>query len=50
MGHQSAQRFRLSQLLQKYVSYGAGGFYPVDPLRASAHVLLTKGDLLTPTW
>jgi beta-galactosidase len=32
------------------VSYGAEGFYPVDPLHASVDVLLTKGDLPTPTW
>jgi beta-galactosidase len=35
---------------KKYVSYGAEGFYPTDPLRASVDVLLTKGDLPTPTW
>ena len=35
---------------KKYVSYGAEGFYPVDPLHASADVLLTKGDLPAPTW
>ena len=32
------------------MSYGAEGFYPTDPLRASVDVLLTKGDLPTPTW
>jgi beta-galactosidase len=35
---------------KKYVTYGAEGFYPGDPLSASLGVLLTKGDLDTPTW
>jgi beta-galactosidase len=35
---------------KKYVTYGAEGFYPGDPLNVSADVLLTKGDLPTPTW
>jgi beta-galactosidase len=35
---------------KKYVSYGAEGFYPSDPLNASVDVLLIKGDLPTPTW
>jgi beta-galactosidase len=33
-----------------YVTYGAEGFYPSDPLDVSLGVLLTKGDLPTPTW
>ena len=35
---------------KQYTSYGAEGFYPNDPLSASMGVLLTKGDLATPTW
>jgi beta-galactosidase len=35
---------------KKYVTYGAEGFYPGDPLSATLGVLLTKGDLPTPTW
>jgi beta-galactosidase len=32
------------------VTYGAEGFYPGDPLSAVTGVMLTKGDLATPTW
>jgi beta-galactosidase len=35
---------------KQYVTYGAEGFYPGDPLNVSVDVLLTKGDLPTPTW
>jgi beta-galactosidase len=35
---------------KEYVTYGTEGFYPGDPLTASLGVLLTKGDLSTPTW
>ena len=35
---------------KNYVTYGAEGFYPGDPLHASVDALLTKGDLPTPTW
>jgi beta-galactosidase len=35
---------------KNYVTYGAEGFYPGDPLDVSLGVLLTKGDLPTPTW
>jgi beta-galactosidase len=35
---------------KKYMTYGAEGFYPGNPLHASVDVLLTKGDSPTPTW
>ena len=35
---------------QKYVSYGAEGFYPANPLDVSFGALLVKGDLPTPLW
>ena len=35
---------------RKYVSYGAEGFYPANPLDVSLGALLVKGDLATPTW
>jgi beta-galactosidase len=35
---------------KNYVTYGAEGFYPGDPLSAVSGILLTKGDLPTPTW
>lgn len=33
-----------------YVSYGAEGFYPGEPINASLGALMTKGDLETPIW
>jgi beta-galactosidase len=33
-----------------YVSYGAEGFYPGNPLDATLGALLVKGDLPTPIW
>ena len=33
-----------------YVTYGAEGFYPGDPLHATLGALLEKGDLSTPLW
>lgn len=33
-----------------YVSYGAEGFYPGDPIGGSLGALMTKGDLSTPIW
>ena len=33
-----------------YVSYGAEGFYPGDPVSGSLGALETKGDLTTPLW
>ena len=33
-----------------YVSYGAEGFYPGNPLDATLGALLVKGDLATPIW
>lgn len=35
---------------KKYVSYGAEGFYPGEPVGASFGALMTKGDLETPIW
>jgi len=33
-----------------YVSYGAEGFYPGDPISGSLLALMVKGDLSTPIW
>jgi len=33
-----------------YVSYGAEGFYPGDPISGAFGALMTKGDLATPIW
>jgi beta-galactosidase len=35
---------------RKYVSYGAEGFYPANPLDVTFGALLIKGDLETPAW
>ena len=35
---------------KKYVSYGAEGFYPANPLDVSLGALLIKGDLTTSAW
>ena len=35
---------------KSYVSYGAEGFYPSDPVSGVMGALLTKGDLATPMW
>ncbi|MGA2116823.1 MAG: beta-galactosidase [Bryobacteraceae bacterium] len=35
---------------KSYVSYGAEGFYPGDPISGSLGALMTKGDLETPIW
>jgi beta-galactosidase len=35
---------------KKYVSYGAEGFYPANPLDVSVGALMVKGDLPTPVW
>jgi beta-galactosidase len=35
---------------KNYVSYGAEGFYPANPLDVSFGALLEKGDLNTPLW
>lgn len=35
---------------KSYVSYGAEGFYPGDPVSGVMGALLTKGDLTTPMW
>ncbi len=35
---------------KSYVSYGAEGFYPGDPVSGAMGALLTKGDLTTPIW
>ena len=35
---------------KSYVSYGAEGFYPGDPVSGALGALMTKGDLATPIW
>jgi beta-galactosidase len=35
---------------KSYVSYGAEGFYPSDPVSGSLQALMTKGALSTPIW
>jgi beta-galactosidase len=35
---------------KSYVSYGAEGFYPGDPVSGALGALLIKGDLETPIW
>jgi beta-galactosidase len=35
---------------KSYVSYGAEGFYPGEPIGGSLGALMTKGDLDTPIW
>ena len=35
---------------KSYVSYGAEGFYPGDPISGAFGALMTKGDLTTPFW
>ena len=35
---------------EKYVSYGAEGFYPANPLNVTVGALLVKGPLSTPLW
>jgi beta-galactosidase len=35
---------------KSYVSYGAEGFYPSDPISGSFEGLMMKGDLATPIW
>jgi beta-galactosidase len=35
---------------KSYVSYGAEGFYPSDPVSGALQALMTKGDLPTPIW
>jgi len=35
---------------KSYVSYGAEGFYPSDPISGAMGALLTKGDLPSPIW
>jgi beta-galactosidase len=35
---------------KKYVSYGAEGFYPANPLDVTFGALTVRGDLTTPAW
>jgi len=35
---------------KSYVSYGAEGFYPGDPISGAFGALMTKGSLATPVW
>lgn len=47
----SARRgFDYLSTYKSYVSYGAEGFYPGDPVSGAFGALLTKGDLSTPMW
>ena len=40
----------ISATYKSYVSYGAEGFYPGDPISGAFGALMTKGDLPTPIW
>jgi beta-galactosidase len=42
--------FNYFKAYKQFATYGTEGFYPGDPLSAIAGVLLTRGDLQTPTW
>lgn len=42
--------FNYLSTYKSYVSYGAEGFYPGEPVGASFQALLQKGDLPTPIW
>jgi len=48
----NAQRrgFDYLSTYKSYVSYGAEGFYPGDPVSGAFGALMTKGDLPTPIW
>lgn len=48
----TAQRrgFDYLSTYKAYVSYGAEGFYPSDPVSGSLGALMTKGALPTPIW
>ncbi|WP_348261555.1 beta-galactosidase [Telmatobacter sp. DSM 110680] len=46
----SRRGFDYLSTYKAYVSYGAEGFYPGDPISGSFGALMTKGALLTPIW
>jgi len=48
----TAQRrgFDYLSTYKSYVSYGAEGFYPGEPVSGALGALMTKGDLETPIW
>jgi beta-galactosidase len=46
----SRRGFDYLSTYKSYVSYGAEGFYPGDPISGAFGALTTKGDLATPIW
>ncbi len=46
----SRRGFDYLSTYKSYVSYGAEGFYPGDPISGALGALQTKGDLSTPIW
>lgn len=46
----SRRGFDYLSTYKSYVSYGAEGFYPGDPINGAFGALMTKGDLATPIW
>ncbi len=46
----SRRGFDYLSTYKSYVSYGAEGFYPNDPISGAFGALMTKGDLETPIW
>jgi beta-galactosidase len=46
----SRRGFDYLSTYKSYVSYGAEGFYPADPISGAFGALMTKGDLPTPIW
>jgi beta-galactosidase len=49
-GLASRRGFDYLSSYKNFVSYGAEGFYPANPLDVSFGALLEKGDLSTPLW
>jgi beta-galactosidase len=46
----SRRGFDYLSTYRSYVSYGAEGFYPGDPVSGAFGAVMIKGDLLTPIW
>jgi beta-galactosidase len=46
----SRKGFDYLSTYKSYVSFGAEGFYPSDPIDGAFGALMTKGDLPTPMW
>lgn len=46
----SRKGFDYLSTYKSYVSYGAEGFYPGDPISGAFGALMIKGDLKTPIW